>query len=219
MGDRDRRPAALREPPAAGPRHGPRRRRRSPDRRPQRGPDRRPDLLHQVGHEPEHHRALQHHAPGLAAGRVHAPLHPGRLRALRPADEGFPGDPLRIVCRRWRPFRPGNAGLRAAGLDERQHRRDRAPQDPVGNVAGLSAEFDGRPRFRGAQPSGWPSRAAVNSGRGRILRCIRLRAGPNEAIAGRACGGRRASHLLQEVARLVPAWPLRAPSKPVRGRA
>ena len=36
----------------------------------------RPDLLREVGHEPEHHRALQRRAAGLAAGRVLPPLHP-----------------------------------------------------------------------------------------------------------------------------------------------
>ena len=54
------------------------------------GPGQRPDLVREVGHEPEHHRAVQPHPAGLAAGRVPAPLHPGRLRAVRPADQGVP---------------------------------------------------------------------------------------------------------------------------------
>ena len=58
LGDRHPRPAADREPPAARPRHGPARGRRPPDRGPDRGPRERADLVRQVGHEPQHHRAV-----------------------------------------------------------------------------------------------------------------------------------------------------------------
>ena len=55
---------------------------------------------------------------------------------------------------RRRPLRSGPAGLRAAGLDERRHRRGRAAADPVGHVAGVSAELDGRPRLGRPEPPG-----------------------------------------------------------------
>ena len=86
--------------------------------------------------------------PGRPSGRVLPPLRARRLRPVRPAHGGLPGHPVRVVRQRRRPVRPGHAGLRAAGLDERRHRRDRAPADPVGDLAGLSAELDGRPRRR-----------------------------------------------------------------------
>ena len=39
----------------------------------------RADLVRQVGHEPEHHRAVQHGPARRPPGRVLPPLHPGRL--------------------------------------------------------------------------------------------------------------------------------------------
>ena len=82
LGDRHPRPAADREPPAAGPRPGPRRGRRPPRPGPRPGPRERADLLHQVGHEPQHHRAVRARAPARAPGRVLPPLHPRRVRAV-----------------------------------------------------------------------------------------------------------------------------------------
>ena len=42
----------------------------------------------------------------------------------------------------------------AAGVDERRHRRRRAPADPVGHVARLPAELNGQPCVGCAQPPG-----------------------------------------------------------------
>ena len=119
--------------------------------------------------------------PAGPPGRVLPPLHPGRLRPVRPADGGLPRDPVRVVRRRRRPVRPGDARVRAAGLDERRHRRDRAPADPVGDVAGVPAELDGRPRRGGPEPPDRPDHADRDAGRGRVLRRLRLRARPDRA--------------------------------------
>ena len=62
-------------------------------------------------------------APGRPPGRVLPSLRPRRVRPVRAAHGGVPGHPVRVVRQRWRPVRPGHARLRAAGLDERRHRR------------------------------------------------------------------------------------------------
>ena len=43
-----------------------------------------------------------------------------------------PGRAVRVVRQRRRPLRPGDACLRAAGLDQRRHRRHRAPRRSSG---------------------------------------------------------------------------------------
>ena len=111
------------------------------------GPRERADHVRQVGHEPQHHRAVVGVAAARPAGRVLPPLHPRGVRAVPAADHAIPGDPLRVVRQRRRPVRPRAARLRAAGLDERRDRRGRAAADPVGDVAGVSAELDGGPRL------------------------------------------------------------------------
>ena len=121
--------------------------------------------------------------PAEPAGRVLPPLHPGRVRALRAADEGIPGGPVRVLRRRRRPLRPGHAGLRAAGLDQRRHGRHRAPEDPVGHLAGLPAQLHGGPRLGGAEPPDRPDHAARDAGGGGLLRRLGLRARPDGALS------------------------------------
>ena len=109
-----------------------------PVRRPLRDPRERPDLVREVGHEPDAHGAVQRRPARRPAGRVLPSPHPRRLRPVRAPDGGLPGDPVRVLLRWRRSVRPGPARLRAAGLDERRHRRDRAPADPVGDLDGVS---------------------------------------------------------------------------------
>ena len=99
---------------------------------------------------------------GLAArspGRVLPPLHPRRLRPVRPADDGLPGCPVRVVRRRRRAVRPGDARLRATGLDERRHRCDRAAARSSGGPrwSTRSARWaPTSPRSRTTRPAGSP---------------------------------------------------------------
>ena len=127
--------------------------RRPPGRRPQRGPRERADLVHQVGHEPQHHRAVRPRPRARAPGRVPPSLHPRPVRALSAADRPVPGGAVRVVRERGRPVRSRDARLRAAGVDERRHRCRRAPVDPVGDLDRLPAELHGRPRLGRAEPS------------------------------------------------------------------
>ncbi len=48
------------------------------------------------------------------------------------ADRRLPRHPVRVMRQRRRPVRPGHARLRAAGLDERRHGRDRAARGSSG---------------------------------------------------------------------------------------
>ena len=72
----------------------------------------------------------------------------GVYELYRAADDALPGHPVRVVRERRRAVRPGHAGVRPAGLDERRHRCRRAAGDPVGDLAGLPAERDGAPTCR-----------------------------------------------------------------------
>ena len=119
-----------------------------------------PDLVHQVGLQPDHHRAVQPRLAGGPSGRVLPSLRPRHVRPLRTSHGGVPGCPVRVV-RRWRrPVRSRHARLRAAGLDERRHRRGRAPRDPMGHVHGLPAELDGGTRRSRPEPPDRPHHAA-----------------------------------------------------------
>ena len=79
LGHRRTRPAADRGPAAARPRSRPIGGRRSPLRGLLGCPWRRADLVRQVGHEPEHHGAVQPRVAVWAPGRVLPSLHPRRL--------------------------------------------------------------------------------------------------------------------------------------------
>ena len=132
-------------------------------------------------------------------------------------DRGLPGRAVRVVRGRRRPVRPGDARLRAAGLDERRHRRGRAPRDPVGDVDGVPAELDGGARRGGPEPPDRPHHADRHARRGRVLRGLRLRARPDR-VERRGPGVRRGpDRLLQGAPRRVPARPVRPAAQPVRG--
>ena len=91
-------------------------------------------------------------------------------------------------------------------------------RDPVGHVAGLPAQLDGRPRLGGANHQVGADHAARDPGGGRVLRRVRLRARPDGADRGRAGRGRRPDRVLQGPPRAVPARPVRPAAQPVRGR-
>ena len=123
-------------------------------------------------------------------------------------NRAFPEVLFETLRERRRTLRPGVARLRPADLDERRHRRHRAAGDPVGDLAGLSAELDGRPRLGGPEPPGRPARPARHPGRRRRLRGLRLRARRDRPDAGRADGGGRPG-------RVLPRPPGPAPARPV----
>ena len=54
-------------------------------------------------------------------------------------------------------------------------------EDPVGDLAGLPVELDGCPRRGGPEPPDRPDHADRDARRGRVLRRLRLRAGPDRA--------------------------------------
>ena len=116
-------------------------------------------------------------------------------------------------------FDPGHARLRATGLDERRHRRDRAPADPVGDLAGIPAQLDGRPcrrRSRTTRPvaiTPLATRAAVA-----FFGVFGYELDPTRLDRGGTRRGRRADRVLQGAPRAVPARAVRAPAQPVRGR-
>ena len=94
----------------------------------------------------------------------------------------LPGHPVRVLRgRRW-PVRPGDAGLRAAGLDERRHGRRRTPEDPVGDLDGVPVELDGArtsrrcPNHQTGRITPIATRAAVA-----FFGVVRVRAGPDRA--------------------------------------
>ena len=60
-----------------------------------------PDLLHQVGLEPHHHRAVTSAAARRSPGRVLPSLHPRHVRPVRRLQRRVPGHPVRVV-REWR---------------------------------------------------------------------------------------------------------------------
>ena len=76
-------------------------------------------------------------------------------------------------------FDPGMLAYAPQALDQRRHRRDRAPADPVGDLAGVPAELDGRPRRRRPEPPDRPDHADRDACRGRVLRRVRVRARPD----------------------------------------
>ena len=64
-------------------------------------------------------------------------------------------------------------------------------QDPVGDLAGVPAELDGRARLGGPEPPDRPDHADRDAGRGGVLRGPRLRARPDRADRRGAGRGRR----------------------------
>ena len=132
--------------------------------------------------------------------------------------KAFPGILFESCAGGGGQVRPGHAGLRAAGLDQRRHRRDRAAEDPVGHLDGIPAQLDGGPRVGGAEPPGRPHDAPGDPRRGGLLRRLRLRAGPDQADRRGASLHRRTGRLLQAVARGDPVRPLPPAAQPVRGR-
>ena len=73
--------------------------------------------------------------------------------------------------RRRRSVRSRAARVRAAGVDQRRHRRHRTPPHPVGHLDGISAELDGRPRRRRPEPPDGPDHADRDTCRRGVLRC------------------------------------------------
>ena len=117
LGDRGARPRADGEPAAARARLRAARGRGPHRGRADGGALERADRLRQVGHEPQHHRAVDGVGPGRPPGRVLPPLHPRRVRAVPAADRALPGHPVRVVRRRRRAVRRRAARLRPAGVD------------------------------------------------------------------------------------------------------
>ncbi len=115
-------------------------------------------------------------------------------------------------------FDPGMLAYRAAGLDERRHRRGRAAPDPVGDLDGVPAGRDGRARLGRAEPSDRPGHADRDPRRGRVLRRVRVRAGPDGPDRPRARGRRRPGRVLRPAPRPVPARPSASAREPVRAR-
>ena len=157
--------------------------------------------------------------PAEPAGRVLPPLHPRRVRAIPPPDITLPGDPVRVVRQRRRPVRSGAAGVCAAGLDERRNRCRGAAADPVGDLARVPVELDGGPRLGCPEPPGGTGHAARDASRRRVLRRLRLRAGPDRTRRGGARGDREPDRLLSALSGTVPARPVRPARKPVRGQS
>ena len=140
----------------------------------------RPITLRQVGHEPQHHRAVRarRSRPTARAKFFHRHIL-GVVRAVSAPDRPA----SRRSCSSRVPAAGGGstraAGLRAAGLDERRHRCDRAAGHPVGHLAGLPAQRDGGPRLGRPEPPDGPRDAARDEGGRRLLRRPRLRARPD----------------------------------------
>ena len=148
----------------------------------------RPDLLRQVGHEPQPHRAVP--APRSRADRQGEFFHRyilGVYDLYDRLDGGVPGDPLRVLRQRRRPLRPGHPGLRAAGLDQRRHRRGRAARASSGARRWPTRSARWAPTWRRSPTtrSVGVDAARHPGGRG-VLRGLRLRAGPDGSLPGGA---------------------------------
>ena len=131
----------------------------------------RPDLVRQVGHEPDHHRAVQRRPPGRPPGRVLPPLHPRRLRPVRRLTARLPG---RSCSSRARAAAAGST--RACSRSRRRPGRATTPTPSSGcaiqwgtslayPLSSMGAHVVGRP-----EPPDRPDHADRDAGRRRVLR-------------------------------------------------
>ena len=90
-------------------------------------------------------------------------------------------------------------------------------RDPVGHVARVPAVVDGGPRLGRAQPPDRAHDAAVHARRGRDVRRLRLRAGPDDDAGRRAGRGRAPDRVVPRAARRPPVRAVPAAPQPVRG--
>ena len=217
----DPRPAADREPPAARPRHGP---------RPRSSTTSSGVLSDVLASAPisyvkwDMNRDItEPYSPALAArppGRVLPPLHPRRVRPVRPADAAVPGHPVRVVRRA-----AAAGSTRACWPSRRRPGRATTPTRSSGcaiqwgtslayPLSSMGAHVSAVPNHQIGRITPIATRAA-----GRVLRGLRLRARPDRADRGRAGRGRATrSRSTSEHRDAVPARPVRPAAQPVRGR-
>ena len=159
-------------------------------------------LLRQVGHEPLDDRAVEPVARGRPPGRVHPPLHPRRVRAVRPADRG--GSPTSCSSRAraaaagstpgcWRTRRrPGRATTRTRSSGWRSSGASSLAYPLSSMGAHVSAV---------AEPPGRADHADRDAGGRRVLRGLRVRARHDGPDRGRAGGGPRPGRVLPRAPR------------------